>query len=207
MDTRGTHTLVVGVLAKTGGGKGSFVEEMLACAAENGIRAAKCRFSDIPRALCVAEGIPDTRENLQRLVVRLRDTEGKDALSRRVRALIQELCAEENRLILVDGVRWLADEEMILSFPHALFVFISASEKDRYARIRNRSENSGDTAKTWEAFLAEDNAEPERMIEDIATRARVSVRNDGSSVESEQKYRATLRVLWDSSIAPRLLSL
>ena len=52
-----------------------------------------------------------------------------------------------------------------------------------------------------------DNAEPERMIEDIATRARVSVRNDGSSVESEQKYRATLRVLWDSSIAPRLLSL
>src|SRR3989344_8157734 len=121
MGTQGTRALIVGVLAKTGGGKGSFVEEMLACAAKNGVRAAKCRFSDIPRAICVAEGIPDTRENLQRLVVRLRDTEGKDALSRRVRALIQELCAEENRLILVDGVRWLAGEEKIMLFPPALF--------------------------------------------------------------------------------------
>jgi dephospho-CoA kinase len=177
--------LVIGIVGPPLSGKetcANLLDELLV---EDGYRVTRHTFSEILRETLDLWNIPHGRDNEQRLSIIMNDETGfgGGALSRAMRARLME---DESDVAILDGVRWLGDEEMIRSLGNegikTIIVYISADARVRYGRLLARN-RSGESTTTWEDFLRQEEARTEVDIPEIGSRAEIALVNDYQDVD------------------------
>ena len=141
--------------------------------------------------------LPSTRENMQLLAQIMNEQFGDDTLSNAARELIRKSTAD---IVLLDGVRWQKDQELVRSFPNNILVYITASPETRYSRLKQRGEKTGEGTLTFEQFLKEEQAPNETLIKTIGQSADVIIENENSMQDLEQ----AIEDLYQKHIAPKL---
>lgn len=203
--------LVIGLTAKPCAGKGTISQALQDAITDmnNPPSLFTPRFSDTPREILQEIGLENSRENLQ-VAVQIMEKAGIAAgvgpglLSRCVKKRVIEMTDNVTGLILVivDGVRWPTDEEMIRSFPNNIIIGVTASIQTRYRRAVARSENSGDASKSFEEFTKEDTAPNETFIPKIIDKADFVIDNDNRPLDD---LRSEINTLWKKQLMTKML--
>ena len=170
-----TEKYIISVVGPTCAGKETF-GEMIRKEFGPAFRFLSRRFSDPLNEMLHAIRVPQNRPNQQLLSKLVRQEWGEDVLGNALSLWMEEVDAN---IIYIDGVRRPADVEMIRKFPSSFLVSLNASPEVRFERLKKRADRPGDAEKTWEEFLAEQNAESEQKIVEIAKTADVFIDNSG----------------------------
>ncbi|NCB45169.1 MAG: hypothetical protein EOM59_21480 [Clostridia bacterium] len=69
------------------------------------------------------------------------------------------------------------------NLPNFFILAVDADSKLRYERMKARNENEGDSSKTYEDFLKDENAEADRQIPGVIKTADFLIENNGTLEE------------------------
>lgn len=144
---------------------------------ESKYKAQNCRFSTILRDVLNRIEVPVERENLQKLSTILRQNFGEDVLAK---VIASDVVKMKSDIVVVDGVRRMADIKYLSELPNFFLTVIDADPKIRYERLIKRNENVGDDKKTYEQFLKDHEAEADREVPIVMKEAKYKINNDGS---------------------------
>lgn len=176
---------IIGLTGKKGSGKetvGRFLAEFMP-----GKVVKVLRFSDPLAEICDIMYLPKTRHNLQLMGMVMIRNFGDDTLTN---AVFQRIKNTEADIIVLDGVRWPADYEMLRNLPDSELIFIDADMQTRFERIRKRKEKAGEEGVSFEQFEAEDRAENEIHIDEIGAKADIKIDNNGSLEDFRSQVKA-----------------
>ena len=112
---------------------------------------------------------------MQNLSLDLRTRFGGDTLER---VIAEDVLNDPHDIVIVDGIRRMDDIAKFKTFPNFYLISIEAGIETRYTRSVRRNENAGDSEKTQEQFIAEDQREAEREIPKVMATAKYTVNND-----------------------------
>ncbi|NTW27022.1 MAG: AAA family ATPase [Candidatus Moranbacteria bacterium] len=164
--------LILGITGEMGSGKGTIAKH-----ASLEHKASTRRFSTILRDLLDRVYVEQTRENISTISTILRKNFSEDILAK---AMYHDTENDTHKIVIVDGVRRLADIAYLRELPHFKLVYIEASMENRYERIVKRAENTDDAAKTFEQFKKDHELETELQIRDLKNYSNYVVNNDGT---------------------------
>src|SRR3989338_8809942 len=167
--------IILGFVGPIASGKGTACEYL-----KNKYNAGTTRFSSILRDIVGRLGIPESRNDLQKLSLALRQGFGDDVLAKAIALDVQK---DKQPIIGVDGVRRLPDIKYLREIPGFYLVSIDADQKKRFERIVGRGENTDDTTKTFENFKKDEKGEAEKNIQEIQTQAQFHLDNNGTKEE------------------------
>ncbi|MFQ5888143.1 MAG: AAA family ATPase [Candidatus Hydrothermarchaeales archaeon] len=170
--------LVVGLIGRMGSGKGVVSDHM-----HEKYGASQHRFSQVLMDLLDRLYLPHDRKLLQELGACIRNKLGKLVI---VDAFRKDLESDESKIIVVDGIRYKNEVEMLRRFENNLLLFIDAPIKLRYQRCKKRGEK-GETNISYEEFLKAESRETERYIDDIRKMADYIIDNSGTLEELFEK--------------------
>ncbi len=173
--------IVIGLVGKKGSGKETFTKFLEEVSDKE---IAHVRFSDLLKETLELWSLSQTRENLQKLAVVMNQGFGEGTLSNAIFERLKNLKAE---VIVIDGVRWESDVQMVRKFPKNFLIYITADLKTRYERLKKRGEKDGENATTFEQFVSEENAANELLIPKIGEGADFKIENEGSFEEFKKK--------------------
>lgn len=185
--------LVIGIIGEIGSGKEMFVS-LFSEIARKRFTVARVRFSEILRETLRLWDIPMTREHIQKIQQVMRGGFGEDVLPHAMQKRIQEA---DTDIVLLDGVRWEEDVNLIRSFPRNYMIYVTADPKVRYERTKMRSENIGDATITFKAFMEQQKAPNELLIAKLGARANMAISNNGTVDE----FRANVNDFFEKSIS------
>lgn len=166
---------IIGVTGENGSGKGSFSDSLITQLKSS--KVSKIKFSDVLFSTLKNWNIDTTRNNLQNLAIIMDKQYGVGSVTRAAQVAIKKNPAE---IIIVDGVRWESDVQMIRSFKNNALVYVTADPKVRYERMRKRGEKVGENILTYKQFLDEEKAGTETQIKKIGKLADFKIENNGT---------------------------
>jgi dephospho-CoA kinase len=102
------------------------------------------------------------------------------------RVIAADVKNDEREIVLVEGIRRLADIAELLNFPNFYLVSMDADQKIRYDRLIKRNENIGDSEKTFKQFESDGQQEAELQIPAVMAQAKYHLDNKGPL---EELYR------------------
>lgn len=137
-------------------------------------------FSKMLRDLVDRLYIPQSRDNLIKISEVLRATFGEDIMARTMANDVEKDPAE---IVVVEGIRRLADVEALLPLPDFILTEIFADPQVRYSRIVKRGENVDDKQKTYAEFLADHQRSTELSILEVIKLAKERINNNGSEAD------------------------
>ncbi len=152
--------------------------------------ASTFRFSTILRDLASRVYLEQSRDNLIKMSECIRTTFGEDTLAK---AVAKDAASANKPLIVIDGIRRLADIAHLLPLPNFVLVEIFADERARYDRLIKRGENSDDATKTFEQFLADHQRSTELSILDVIPHAKERINNNGTLEELHSSLEKLLK--------------
>jgi len=162
--------LIIGLVGPLASGKG-IVKKYL----EDRYGAISYKFSDILRDILNRLHLPASRENLQNLSTNLRATFGNDILAK---VIAHDAKKENKNLVVIDGVRRLADISPLINDPNFILVALDADLKIRYERMVLRNENPGDATKTLMDFSKDCEQEADKFIPETMAQANYHLDNN-----------------------------
>ena len=162
---------VIGLAGRIGSGKGTIGEYLTEKYGAEGRR-----FSDILVDLLMRLHVSPEREALQNMGATLRSQFGDDVL---VHALQKDLEEAASDLVMVDGVRYPNEVEMLRGFENSLLFFMDAPMEVRFERVRIRGEK-GESKIDYDEFLRAEERETERYLDQIKETADYQIDNSGS---------------------------
>lgn len=171
--------LILGFSGQIGSGKGTVAKHIV-----EKYGASHYRFSDILREVSDYLRIEKTRDNLQDLSTILRQRFGQDLLTKIIFEKVRE---DANDFIVVEGIRLADDVSYLERLPEFKFIYIEANPETRYERILKRKENTGDSEKTFEQFLQDQQDEADIQIQGLKRKAQYTLENNGTIEEFKQK--------------------
>jgi len=154
--------------------------------------AKSFRFSTIMREIVTRLGLEINRHNLVNISLCLRKTFGEDLFAK---TMANDVMNDAAEIIVVDGIRRLADIEYLKKVPGFHLISVDASPEIRYDRLIKRNENKGDSEKTYEQFLADEKLETEASIPSVMTQAEVTINNNGNFEELYQQIEVIMQNL------------
>lgn len=166
------NKIIIGLVGTLASGKGAVKEYLI-----NNHEAKGCKFSDIFRDVLNRLNIPITRDNLQKVSTSLRSNFGEDLLSK---TIISDVGKIDSKIVIVDGIRRFTDMNNLKNLPNFFILAVDADSKLRYERMKARNENEGDSSKTYEDFLKDENAEADRQIPEVIKTADFLIENNGT---------------------------
>lgn len=178
--------IVIGLVGEKSGGKGAF-QKLLVELINNQYRIAHVRFSDVLLETLKLWGIENSRPNLQKLSPAMVRAFGEGVLTRVVKKRIENLDVD---IVILDGVRWFSDLEMLRQLPDNILIYITADAKKRHQRSQARKEKVGEENTTFEQFMKEEQAETEKYIPKIGARADYKITNNGNLEKLRQEIKA-----------------
>lgn len=177
--------IIIGLVGEIACGKGTVVKYL---AEKHG--ASTHRFSTILRDVMDRLYIEHSRETLQQTSSMLRNTYGENILAK---VMDGDTKNDAHEIIVVDGIRRIADIEFLKENPDFKMVFIDVSLEKRYERIVRRNENADDKNKTLEEFKLDAQREAELTIRELRDYADVILDNNGTEEELENKIEDLLK--------------
>lgn len=187
--------LVIGLVGEKGGGKETVGTLIAQLASPRTVSTV--RFSDTLADVLDILSLPRTRQNLQHLAVVIDQGFGVGTFTNAVR---ERLIKRTEDIVILDGIRWPTDLEMLRSIPGALLVYVTADARIRFDRLRARKEKAGEESASWEQFMAEEQAQNETYIPTIGAQADVRIDNIGTLDE----LRDRVRIIFETTITQRI---
>ncbi|ODS36747.1 MAG: hypothetical protein A7316_02435 [Candidatus Altiarchaeales archaeon WOR_SM1_86-2] len=175
--------LVIGLVGRIGSGKGAVTEHLC-----SGYGASRHVISDILADVLDRLYLPRNRENLQALGKALRAELGSSVI---VDALKKDIEGDNAGIIVVDGIRYVNEVEMLRCFDNNLLVSIDAPPEVRYERCKIRGQKN-ETNITFEEFLNSGKQETEKYIGETEKLADYRIDNSGSLKDLHEKVNEIL---------------
>ncbi|MDD5043486.1 MAG: hypothetical protein PHD51_02325 [Patescibacteria group bacterium] len=166
-----SNNIIIGLAGKIACGKETVGKYIL----QKNPAGTKIKFSDPLRQALDIFNIPKTRENLQDVSTILRGKFGEEILAEAMYKLTTNSPAP---LVIVDGVRRLADIKKLKELNNFYLIYIKTDAAKRYKRYITRGENVGEAEMTYEQFKNRDGAETEEQIESLEKEADFIIDND-----------------------------
>jgi uridine kinase len=179
-----SQKLVIGLVGAKGSGKGTFTPLLRQVIKPRHVELVKT--VDLLFDVLALWNLPATRENLQKMAGGMREVFGNDVL---IQAIAKKVHDNPSEIIIVDSIRWHADQEMIKSFPQHLMVYIKASPEIRYNRLINRNEKVGESEMSFEQFMKEEQAITEQFIPEIGQQADFIIENESTLEDFEKQVK------------------
>lgn len=168
----GKKKIILGFGGLMASGKGTAAKYL-----EEAHGAATFRFSTMLRDALNRFYLPHTRDNLIKISENLRATFGEDLMAK---TMANDVEKSDNALIVVEGIRRMADIEYLKRLPNFIMVEIFADPKIRHGRLTERGENPDDRTKTFEQFLEDHKRSTEMSIPEVLQYATEKIDNNGS---------------------------
>ncbi len=181
--------IIIGLVGEKGSGKETFGNILKGLILQKGIY--RIHFSDILIETLDIWDIPKTRRNLQ-VLAQYMDKFGTGSLSKAIKKRVENSKAE---IVIVDGIRWESDLEMLKNFQKNLLVYITADLKLRYERTKKRCEKAFEEATSFKQFMKEEKAKNEILIPKIGKKADFKIVNNGSLEEFKLAVEQFLKFL------------
>jgi dephospho-CoA kinase len=179
--------LVIGITGKIGSGK-----TILANYLSKKYLASEYQFSKILMDILDRLYMEKTRLNLQKLGASLRKELGHDVI---VNAMRKDIEKDNSRIIVIDGIRYKNEVEMLRKFKHNMLISVKASLRIRYERCIKRGEK-GEGSISFEDFLKSEKKATEKEIEKISTIADYKLKNEGDEKELFKQVDEILEKFW-----------
>jgi len=176
--------LVIGLVGEIGGGK-TAVSRYL----KEKYNASQHRFSQILMDILDRLYLPHDRELLQNLGHSLRESLGDDVI---VNAFEKDLRKDKAEILVIDGIRYWNEVELLRRFKHSVLLYVTASPELRYKRCKTRGEK-GESSISMEEFLQNERRETERWIAEIGEKADYRLENSGTLEELLQQVDSIMR--------------
>jgi len=167
-------TLYIGLAGRIGSGK-TVVSKHL----QDNYGANERRFSEILEEILGTLRFPIKREYLQKLGKVLREEFGHGIL---VEVMKKKLEEETSDAIVVDGVRYENEVDMLRSLEDSILIFVSAPSELRYERVVKRG-TRGEAAISYDDFLKNEEAATEREVGAVEKQADFILENVGTIEE------------------------
>lgn len=166
---------ILGLIGENGSGKETFTN-ILEGLIPN-ISKDRIRTGDILKEILELLYLPKTRANMQLLAAILRDKIAPDVLAN---AAFQRIKASNAEIVILDGMRWPPEVEILKKLPNNFLVYITADPKVRFERLKMRKEKAGEGEMSYEQFLKEEEAPTETLIKTLAQNADIKIENNGN---------------------------
>lgn len=184
--------IIIGLVGKIAAGKGTVAKYL-----EENYGANTYRFSTMLRDVMDRLYQDKNRENLQTVSTLLRQYFGEDVLAK---VIARDVISDKNKLIVVDGIRRLADIKYLRENPNFFLVRIETTPENRFDRIKKRAENSDDTNKTFKEFLIDENREADEEVPLVMEQAQFAIDNNSSFDNLYKQVSDTIeKIINDSS--------
>lgn len=171
---------IIGLVGEKGSGKDTFSKYLTEISNK---KISHIRFSDLLKQTLKLWDIEPSRANLQKLAQVLEDF-GSGTVAHGLEKQIESTQAD---IIILDGIRWKPDVELLRKFPNHKLIYITADPKFRYERLKNRGEKIGESEMTYAQFSEEEKAPNELLIPQIGSEADIKIENNGTIEEFDQK--------------------
>lgn len=189
-----TYIAIIGKMASGKETFGSLLREEIALAVSGEthpyLRVLSHRFSDPLNMILDILHIPKERAHQQKLSTILREAFGEEVIGNALQKLAE---ADQAEIVFFDGVRRPQDIVMLRGLSNSHLIIIEAPAEIRFERLKKRNDRPGDAEKTREEFLAENNAEAESKIDEIAQQADVTIDNSGTMDDLRKQVRDFLQ--------------
>jgi len=136
--------------------------------------ASSFKFSTILRNILNSIAVDQNRDNMMALSTFLRTQYGEDILAK---AIAKSVSESSDKIIVVDGIRRMADIEYLKKVPGFTLIAIDAKPEIRYTRSVTRNENPGDAEKSYAEFLADHLKETEATISEVMSHSNYQLDN------------------------------
>jgi dephospho-CoA kinase len=185
---------VIGLIGRPGSGKDVCATRLLSLITAQNINGIRMTFSDLLGQTLDEYGVEKNRDNLQQLAlfIQQRHTGG---LSYRMK---QHIGQSLSQIVIVDGIRWQEDMEMVRSFQNSFVIFLTAPVEMRFHRLKARGQKPGESTMSFDDFTKAESVATETEIENLGKLADIEVSNEGS-IEDLNKM---IGDLWEKQIAP-----
>ncbi len=144
---------------------------------EDNYGANSHRFSTMLRDILQRLYLDINRENMQNLSFDIRQRFGEDIMAK---VIATDLKNDQHEIVIIDGVRRMADISKLKNFPNFYLISIDAKPKIRYNRLVKRQENIDDNNKTFSQFISDSQAESEKEIPIVMAKAQYKIDNNSS---------------------------
>lgn len=131
--------IIIGLVGQISSGKGTVAKYI-----EEKYGAKTYRFSTMLRDVLNRMYIDINRNNMQEISTFFRQKFGEDLMAK---VITEDVKKENNNLVIVDGVRRMADIKYLQELENFHLVRIAATPQKRYERLIQRHENTDDTKK------------------------------------------------------------
>lgn len=177
--TNNNKKIVLGFVGLIASGKGTAAKYL-----QEKYSADTFRFSTMLRDLCDRVYLEKSRDNLIKMSEAIRQTFGEDTMSK---VISEDAKNAKKDIIVVEGIRRMADIEYLSKLPNFILVEIFAEPTRRWERLTKRGENPDDNTKTYEQFLADHNRSAEISTPEVAKHATEHIDNNGSEGELDRQ--------------------
>ncbi|MEK7131118.1 MAG: AAA family ATPase [Patescibacteria group bacterium] len=171
--------LILGFVGLPASGKGTSAEYY-----QKKYGASTYRFSTMLFDLLQRIYVETNRDNLIKMSEAIRGTFGEDAMAK---VMAKDATSDRNNLIIIDGIRRMADIEYLSKLPNFILIEIFADPRLRYERLIKRSEKPDDQTKTFEQFMADQQRSTEMTIPEVASHANEHLDNNGTANDLYKK--------------------
>jgi len=174
--------LVVALAGMPGSGKSLVVDT----ARKSGYDAVL--MGDVVREEAKKRGVEPDAENIGKIMLELRQTEGKAVIARRC---VPKVVSTTRQKVIVDGIRSLDEiEELKRHFSKLVLMAVHASPETRFTRLfhRRRSDDAAD----WKVFHKRDTRELSVGLGNAIAMAEYVVVNEEPVVVVKRRARETL---------------
>ncbi|OGH91971.1 MAG: hypothetical protein A2534_01255 [Candidatus Magasanikbacteria bacterium RIFOXYD2_FULL_39_9] len=177
--------IILGFVGLPASGKGTSAEYF-----QKKYGASTYRFSTMLSDLIKRMYLENNRDNLIKMSEAIRSTFGEDTMAK---VMAKDAESDTNNIIVVDGIRRMADIEYLSKLPNFVLIEIFADPHTRYDRITKRSEKSDDKTKTFEQFMEDHKRSTEISIPEVASHATEHIDNNGTTDNLEKNLDEILK--------------
>jgi dephospho-CoA kinase len=174
--------LVIGVTGMAGSGKSLIINVAKKMSYD------VVTMGDEVREEARRRGLPSTPENLGKIMLQLRETEGETAVAKRSARRIESLSSCK---VIVDGIRSLFEvDEFKKRYPEFCLIAIHASPETRFKRLFHRQRS--DDTKDWKDFVKRDQRELGVGLGNAIAMAEYMIVNEQDLNEAKHKAAEVL---------------
>jgi dephospho-CoA kinase len=182
-----SNKIIIGLVGEIASGKDTVADYL----AENH-NSKTVSFSQSLRDIVDRLFIPQTRENLANLGIKLREQFGQDILSKTV---AKEIETGDKSIACLPNVRLESDIDHLKDMDGFVLVGIETEQKTRYERLTKRGQNADDNTKTWEEFIKDSELPTETQIRDLIKKCSHKLDNNGTVEELYKQIEELLAKL------------
>ena len=177
--------MIIGLVGQIASGKGAATKYL-----EKDYGAVVFRFSAMLRDILNRLYLEISRENMCILSEILRKNFSENVMAK---VIVEDIAKSKKDLIVVDGIRRIADIEYLKKMKNFKLIKITVNPKIRYERLVLRNENIGDDKKTFKEFLADQKKEAESEVLSVMSQANIEISNNGSWEEFNKRIKKMIK--------------